>query len=50
MTPINTDGMSFIGPGSEWFWTALTGLVLGLTFLAIYRQLRLHPSARDARS
>ena len=41
MTLINTDGMSFIGPGSEWFWTALTGLVLGLTFLAIYRQLRL---------
>lgn len=38
---INTDGMSFIGPGSEWFWTALTGLVLGLTFIAIYRQLRL---------
>jgi hypothetical protein len=41
VTLINTDGMSFIGPGSEWFWTALTGLVLGLTFFAIYRQLRL---------
>jgi hypothetical protein len=41
VTLINTDGMSFIGPGSEWFWTALTGLVLALTFLAIYRQLRL---------
>ena len=41
MTLINTDGMSFIGPGSEWFWTALTGLVLAMTFLAIYRQLRL---------
>jgi hypothetical protein len=41
VTFINTDGLSFIGPGSEWFWTALTGLVLGLTFLAIYRQLRL---------
>ena len=23
MTVINTDGMAFIGPGSEWFWTAL---------------------------
>jgi hypothetical protein len=22
MTLINTDGLSFIGPGSEWFWTA----------------------------
>src|SRR6476469_10612866 len=41
MQLINTDGMSFIGPGSEWFWTALTGVVLALTFIAIYRQLRL---------
>jgi hypothetical protein len=31
---INTDGMSFIGPGSEWFWTALSGLVLAVTFSA----------------
>jgi hypothetical protein len=38
---INTDGMAFIGPGSEWFWTALSGLVLAVTFLAIYRQLAL---------
>jgi hypothetical protein len=38
---INTDGMAFIGPGSEWFWTALSGLVLAITFIAIYRQLRL---------
>ncbi len=41
MTFVNTDGMSFIGPGSEWFWTALTGIVLALTFFAIYRQLQL---------
>jgi hypothetical protein len=41
MTLINTDGMAFIGPGSEWFWTALSGFVLAVTFLAIYRQLRL---------
>ena len=40
MTLINTDGMSLIGPGSEWFWTALSGIVLAGTFLAIYRQLR----------
>jgi hypothetical protein len=37
---INTDGMALIGPGSEWFWTAVTGVVLAVTFLAIYRQLR----------
>lgn len=44
MTLINTNGMAFIGPGSEWFWTALSGLVLAITFLAIYRQLRLQRS------
>ena len=41
---INTDGMAFIGPGSEWFWTAVSGLVLAVTFIAIYRQLRLQRS------
>jgi hypothetical protein len=30
-----------IGPGSEWFWTAVSGLVLAVTFFAIYRQLSL---------
>jgi hypothetical protein len=42
---INTDGMALIGPGSEWFWTALTGLILAITFFAIYRQLRIARSA-----
>ena len=46
MTLINTDGLAFIGPGSEWFWTALSGIVLAVTFLAIYRQLRLEASSR----
>jgi hypothetical protein len=45
VTLINTDGMSFIGPGSEWFWTALSGIILAVTFLAIYRQLSLARSA-----
>ena len=45
MDLINTDGMAFIGPGSEWFWTALTGLILAVTFFAIYRQLRIARSA-----
>ena len=44
MKLINTDGMAFIGPGWEWFWTALSGIVLAVTFLAIYRQLRLQSS------
>jgi hypothetical protein len=42
---INTDGMAFIGPGSEWFWTALTGVVMAVTFIAIYRQLSIARSA-----
>jgi len=41
---INTDGMAFVGPGSEWFWTAISGIVLAVTFIAIYRQLRLQRS------
>jgi hypothetical protein len=42
---INTDGMAFIGPGSEWFWTALSGIVLAVTFVAIWRQLGLQRAA-----
>ena len=45
MKLINTDGLSLIGPGSEWFWTALSGLILAVTFIAIYRQLRLQRRA-----
>ncbi len=40
MTFINTAGMAFIGPGSEWFWTMLQFTALAITFYAIYRQLR----------
>jgi hypothetical protein len=32
--------MNIIGPGSEWFWTALQFTALAVTFIAIYRQLR----------
>lgn len=38
---VNMHGLAFIGPGSEWFWTAVSGVVLFVTFLAIYRQLRI---------
>jgi hypothetical protein len=37
---INTDGLTLIGSGSEWFWSAVSGLILIVTFIAIYRQLR----------
>lgn len=45
MKLINTEGMVFIGQGSEWLWTAVSGVVLAVTFLAIYRQLRLQAGA-----
>ena len=45
MTLINTQGMAFIGPGSEWFWTAISGVILAITFVAIYRQLRVQRAA-----
>jgi len=40
VTIINTEGMSLLGPGSEWFWTALQFTALAITFFAIYRQLQ----------
>ena len=45
MQLIETDGLVLIGPGSEWFWMALSGVALTVTFAAIYRQLRLQRSA-----
>lgn len=48
MQLINTDGMAFIGPGSEWFWTALQFTALAITLFALYRQLRAqHLQIRD---
>jgi hypothetical protein len=45
-TLVNTNGMAFFGPGSEWFWAALQFTALAITFIAIYRQLRVARSAR----
>lgn len=48
MQLINTNGMAFVGPGSEWFWTALQFSALAITLIAIYRQLRgQHQQIRD---
>jgi hypothetical protein len=47
VTLVNTKGMAFFGPGSEWFWAALQFTALAITFIAIYRQLQ---SARSARA
>jgi hypothetical protein len=45
---INTDGMAFIGPGSEWLWTMISALVRAVTFIAIYRQLAIQRGASAA--
>jgi hypothetical protein len=45
---INTDGMSLLGPGSEWFWTAVSAGVLLATLLAIYRQVLLQRGLKEA--
>jgi hypothetical protein len=46
VTLINTKGMAFLGPGSEWFWAALQFTALAITFIAIYRQLLIARSQR----
>jgi len=42
---INLDDFVILGAGSEWLWTMVSGVVLAVTFIAIYRQLSLQ---RDA--
>jgi hypothetical protein len=39
MEVFNFEGGAIFGPGSEWLWTLLTAVVLGLSGLAIFRQL-----------
>jgi hypothetical protein len=42
---INTNGLAFIGPGSEWFWSMLQFVVVAVTLAGIYYQLRSSQSA-----
>ena len=37
---INLDGLTIVGPGSEWFWSMAQLMLLAVTFVVIYRQLR----------
>jgi hypothetical protein len=46
VTLVNTNGMSFFGPGSEWFWSFLQFVVVGISLLGVYRQLALARSAK----
>jgi hypothetical protein len=42
---INTEGSALIGPGSEWFWSMLQFVVVAVTLVGIYYQLRIAQSA-----
>lgn len=46
MSFINTDGLSFIGPGSEWFWTAFQGVIVALTLWGLLRQVRIQTAQK----
>ena len=45
MQLINVTGLSLFGPGSEWFWSMLQFVIVAITLIAIYRQVRLQASA-----
>jgi Domain of unknown function (DUF4760) len=42
---INVDGLAFFGPGSEWFWSMLQFVIVTVTLVAIYRQVKLQASS-----
>jgi hypothetical protein len=42
---VNTDGLVLIGQGSEWFWSMLQFVIVAVTLLGIYYQLRISQSA-----
>ena len=42
---INTNGLAIFGPGSEWFWSMAQFVVVVVTLLGIYRQLRAQGTA-----
>jgi len=42
---INVDGLTLFGPGSEWFWSMLQLIVVAISLIGLYRQLRLQSSA-----
>jgi hypothetical protein len=40
MSVVNTHGLTLFGSGSEWFWSMLQFVVVAVTLVAIYVQLR----------
>lgn len=42
---MNLDDLTFIGSGSEWFWSMAQFVIVAITLVGIYRQVRLAASA-----
>ena len=40
MNVVNTEGLTLFGPGSEWFWSMLQFVIVAITLVGIYVQLR----------
>jgi len=42
---VSSEPLVLIGPGSEWFWTAISGIVVAITLVGLYFQLRMQRAA-----
>ena len=42
---VNLDNITILGPGSEWFWSMAQFLVVAITLIGIYRQVKLQASS-----
>ena len=45
MNVVNWEGSAIFGPGSEWFWSMLQFVVVAITLIGLYRQVRIQASA-----
>ncbi|TAK00553.1 MAG: hypothetical protein EPO36_08235 [Chloroflexota bacterium] len=45
MKLINLEGLTLFGPGSEWLWSMLQLVVVAVSLIGLYRQVRLQSSA-----
>ena len=45
MSLFNLDDLVIIGPGSEWFWTMVSGIVVAVTLVGLYQQVRMQRAA-----
>lgn len=46
MNLISSEPLTIVGPGSEWFWAALQGIVVAVSLWAVFRQLRIQTAQK----